>query len=96
MARAAAISEPDLPWMDHGEDRGFRWLVTVMLVLVLGSGVVVNLVELPEIVQKNLVDVSPRLAQLILEKQKIKPPPPKKEQPREEKKKEPEKKKEEP
>jgi TonB family protein len=56
----------------------------------------VNLVELPEIVQKNLVDVSPRLAQLILEKQKIKPPPPKKEQPREEKKKEPEKKKEEP
>ena len=96
MGRAATISEPNLPWMDHGEDRGFRWLVTVMLVLVLGGGVVLNLIELPEIVQKNLVDVSPRLAQLILEKQKIKPPPPKKEQPREEKKKEPEKKKEEP
>ncbi|HKJ52525.1 MAG TPA: AgmX/PglI C-terminal domain-containing protein, partial [Gammaproteobacteria bacterium] len=96
MARAAAISEPDLPWMDHGEDRGFRWLMIIMLVIFLGGGVVVNLIKLPEIVQKNLVDVSPRLAQLILEKQKIQPPPPKKEQPKQEKKKEPEKKKEEP
>ena len=95
MARAAAISEPNLPWMDHGEDRGFRWLTIVMLVIFLGGGVVLNLIELPEVVQKNLVDVSPRLAQLILEKQKIKPPP-KKEQPKQEKKKEPEKKKEEP
>jgi TonB family protein len=96
MASAAAISEPNLPWVDHGEDRGFRWLMAILLVLFLGGGVVTNLIELPEVVQKNLVDVSPRLAKLILEKQKVEPPPPKKEQPRQEKKKEPEKKKEEP
>ena len=96
MARAATISEPNLPWVNHEEDRGFRWLVTIMLLLFLGAGVVLNAIELPEVVQKNLVDVSPRLAQLILEKQKVKPPPPKKEKPKEVKKKEPEKKKEKP
>jgi hypothetical protein len=62
----------------------------VMLVLFLGAGVVLNLVKLPEIEQKNLVDVSPRLAKLILEKQKVKPPP-KKEKPKEKKKEEPKK-----
>ena len=98
MAKAAAIKEPNLPWADHSEDRGFKWLMIIMLVLFLGAGMVLNLIKLPEIEQKNLVDVSPRLAKLILEKQKVKPPP-KKEKPKEEKKEEPkkeEKKKEEP
>ncbi|MDH3389171.1 MAG: TonB family protein [Gammaproteobacteria bacterium] len=96
MAKATAINEPNLPWVDHSEDRGFRWLMIIMLVLFLGAGLVLNLIKLPEVAQQNLVDVSPRLAKLILEKQKVKPPP-KKEQPKEEvKKKEPEKKKEKP
>jgi len=96
MAKTTAINEPSLPWADHSEDRGFRWLMIIMLVLFLGAGLVLNLIKLPEIAQKNLVDVSPRLAKLILEKQKVKPPPVK-EKPKEEvKKKEPEKKKEEP
>ena len=85
-----------MPWVDHGEDRGFKWLMGILLVLFLGTGVVLNLITLPEIEQKNLVDVSPRLAKLILEKQKVKPPPPKPEPKKEEKKEEPEKKKEEP
>lgn len=97
MAKAAAIQEPSLPWVDYQEDRGFRRLVIVMLVLFMGAGIVLNGIKLPEIAKKNLVDVSPRLAKLILEKQKIKPPP-KKEKPKEEAKKEekkkPEKKKE--
>ena len=93
---AAALTEPNLPWVDHGEDRGFRWLMAILLVLFLGGGMFMNLIQLPEVVQKNLVDVSPRLAKLILEKKKVEPPPPKKEQPKQEKKKEPEKKKEEP
>ena len=95
MARAVAIPEPNLPWVDHQEDRSFRRIMIVTLLLFLGAGVVLNSIKLPEIVQKNLVDVSPRLAKLILEKQKIKPPPPKKEKPKEAKKKEPEKKKKE-
>ncbi len=97
MAKAGFINEPQLPWADHGEDRGFRALVIVLLVLFMAAGIVMNLVKLPEVEQKNLVDVSPRLAKLILEKQKIKPPPPPKPEPKpEEKKKEVEKKKEEP
>ena len=93
MARAVAITEPNLPWVDHQEDRSFRRIMIVMLLLFLGAGVALNTIKLPEVVQKNLVDISPRLAKLILEKQKIKPPPPKKEKPKEAKKKEPEKKK---
>lgn len=95
MAKAVIIPEPELPWAEHREDRGFRWLMIIMMVLFLGTGVVLNAIKLPEVVQKNLVDISPRLAKLILEKQKVKPPPPKKEKPKEEKKKEPEKKKKE-
>ncbi len=93
MARAAAIPEPNLPWVDHQEDRSFRRLMIIMLLLFLGVGVALNAIKLPEAVQKNLVDVSPRLAKLILDKQKVKPPPPKKEKPKEVKKKKLEKKK---
>ena len=98
MAKAVLLPEPELPWAEHQEDRGFRWLMIIMVVLFLGAGVVFNAIKLPEIVEKNLVDISPRLAKLILEKQKVKPPPPKKEKPKEEKKKEKpkEKKKEKP
>jgi len=94
MAKAVLIPEPELPWAEHQEDRGFRWLMIIMVVLFLGAGVVFNAVKLPEIVQKNLVDISPRLAKLILEKQKVKPPPPKKVIPKKEEQKKPEKKKE--
>jgi periplasmic protein TonB len=95
MAKAVAIAEPNLPWADHQEDRSFRWLMIIMLVLFLGTGLILNAIKLPELVQQNLVDVSPRLAKLILEKQKVKPPPPKKVIPKKEAKKEPEKKKKE-
>jgi len=95
MAKAVLIPEPELPWAEHQEDRGFRWLMIIMVVLFLGAGVVFNAITLPEIVQKNLVDISPRLAQLILEKQKVKPPPPKKVIPKKEEQKKAEKKKKE-
>jgi protein TonB len=95
MAKAVVIPEPELPWAEHQEDRSFRWLMIIMMVLFLGAGVVLNAIKLPEVVQKSLVDISPRLAKLILEKKKVKPPPPKKVIPKKEKKKEPEKKKKE-
>jgi TonB family protein len=94
--KAVAIPEPDLPWVDHQEDRSFRWLMIIMMVLFLGTGLILDAIKLPELVQKNLVDVSPRLAKLILEKQKVKPPPPKKVIPKKEEQKKPEKKKEKP
>jgi protein TonB len=96
MAKAVAIAEPNLPWVDHQEDRSFRWLMIIMLVLFFGAGLILDAIKLPELVQQNLVDVSPRLAKLILEKQKVKPPPPKKVITKKEKQKEQEKKKEKP
>jgi protein TonB len=75
MAKTATIREPELPWLDTSDDRRFFRLVTVMLLLFVGAGIVLNTIQLPEVVRQNLVDVSPRLAKLILEKQKVKPPP---------------------
>ncbi|HEY5738965.1 MAG TPA: AgmX/PglI C-terminal domain-containing protein [Gammaproteobacteria bacterium] len=76
MSATATARAGDMLWMDHQEDRGFRWLSIFLLVLFLTGGVVLNSIELPEVEQKRLVDVSPRLAKLILEKQKEPPPPP--------------------
>ncbi|MEM7562251.1 MAG: AgmX/PglI C-terminal domain-containing protein [Pseudomonadota bacterium] len=89
MARKAATMEPSLPWVEHGEDRGFRWLMTILIVLFIGAALFMNAIKLPEVERKTLDDISPRLAKLILEKKKVKPPPPpppKKEKPKEEKK----------
>ena len=93
MKKSATITEPNMPWLDDREDRFFRRLSIGMLLLFVAAGIVLNTVQLPEVIQKNLVDVSPRLAKLILEKQKIKPPP-KPEVPPPEKEKQPAKKKE--
>jgi protein TonB len=95
VAKNAPIAEPNMPWLDDREDRIFRRLSITMLLLFIGAGVVLNGIELPEIIQKNLVDVSPRLAKLILEKQKVEPPP-KPKAPPPEKEKQAEKKKEPP
>ena len=75
MAKTATRREPELPWLDTSDDRRFFRLVTVMLLLFVGAGIVLNTIQLPEVVRQNLIDVSPRLAKLILEKQKVKPPP---------------------
>ena len=88
-------TEPNLPWLDSREDRTFRWLAGVMLLLFIVAGLILNAIQLPEVEKKNLVDVSPRLAKLILEKQKVKPEP-KPEAPLPEKETQPEKKKAEP
>lgn len=95
MAKRVTIAEPNMPWLADREDRVFRWMSGVMLLLFIVAGLVLNAIKLPEIEQKNLVDVSPRLARLIMEKQQVKPPP-KQEAPLPEKEIQPEKKKAEP
>jgi len=94
MAQAAVILEPNLPWVESNEDRNFRRLLITLLIIFFVAGLVLDSLTLPEVTQKKLVDVSPRLARLILEKQKIKPPPPKIEKPKPEEKKKAEKPKE--
>lgn len=66
----------DLPWADSQEDRRFRRLLMIAVVVFLLAGLVLNLLPRPEFEKKQLVDVAPRLAQLILEKKKQPPPPP--------------------
>jgi len=85
------VLEPNLPWVESKEDRNFRRLTITLLIVFLVAGLVLNSLTLPEITQKKLVDVSPRLARLILEKQKVKPPSAKIEKPRVEEKKKVEK-----
>ena len=86
MAKAIHISEPNFPWAESHEDRLFKRMAIVMLLLFMSLGLVMNMLTLPEPEQRKLIDVSPRLAKLILEKKK-EPPPPKKEIPKPEKKK---------
>ncbi len=87
MVQAQAILEPNLPWVESNEDRNFNRLTIALLIIFLVAGLVLNSLTLPEVTQKSLVDVSPRLARLILEKQKLKPPPPKIVKPKAEEKK---------
>ncbi|MHC4222076.1 MAG: TonB family protein [Planctomycetota bacterium] len=94
MAATSIYIEPNLPWVETPEDRRFRRLSFTLLIIFMCLGLVLNMLTLPEPEQRKLIDVSPRLAKLILEKKKVVPPEPKIEKPKVEKKKEPEKKKE--
>lgn len=64
-----------LPWVDTENERRFKKILRVSLLLFVIVGIVIPYLPVPEINQKKLEDVSPRLARLIIEKQK-KPPPP--------------------
>ncbi len=81
MAKGVTILEPNMPWVENNEDRLFKRLTIVLLVFFFIAGIILNNLTLPKVAQKNLIDVSPRLAKLILEKKKI-PPPPKVEVPK--------------
>lgn len=95
------LHEPNLPWMEGAEDRFFRRASIIFAIVALLVGILFNLIQVPEIRQQPLQEVSPRLAQLILEK-KTPPPQPelkkviKKEPPKPKPEKKPEEKKPEP
>jgi len=95
-------TEPNLPWVEGQEDRLFKYLVIAFIIIFLLMGILINRLSVPEIQQKKLVDVAPRLAKLILDKKKVSPPPPlkkviKKEEPKKKKEeKKPETKKQDP
>lgn len=93
--------ELNFPWVEGKEDRLFKKLVIASIIIFMLLGLFINSLSVPEIKQKKLVDVSPRLAKLILEKKKPPPPPPlkkviKKEIPKKKVEKKPEVKKPEP
>ena len=53
-----------MPWNEHGEDRLFRWLSWILVVVFLIAGLIFNALTVPEPERRQLVDISPRLAQL--------------------------------
>ena len=67
--------EPFLPWVESQNDRRFKRILLICVVVFTVIGIIVPYLPTSEPVQKDLKSVSPRLAQLILEKKKQPPPP---------------------
>ena len=68
---------PILPW--HGqpdEDRRFRRILIIFLLLSLLVVITVSLTPRPVIDRQEVETIPPRLAKMILERKKIPPPPP--------------------
>ncbi len=70
------IDEPNLPWVEGSEDRLFKRMVILFSIVFMLLGFIINQLSVPEVEQKKLVEVAPRLAKLILDKKKVPPPPP--------------------
>ena len=68
--------EPFLPWVESENDRRFKRILLVCIVLSCILGAIVPFLPVPEPEQKDLKTVSPRLAKLITEVKKQPPPPP--------------------
>jgi TonB family protein len=92
MRHAATWNEPFLPWVESENDRRFKRILLITVSIFMVFGLIMPFLPVPEPERKDLQEVSPRLAKLILEKKKQPPPPPPK--PKEEKKKETPKKEE--
>ncbi|HID50024.1 MAG TPA: TonB family protein [Chromatiales bacterium] len=80
MSYSNTWNEPFLPWVESENDRRFKRMLLVSILFFSVLGIVVSFLPVPEVEQKELKDVSPRLAKLILEKKQ--PPPPPKPKPR--------------
>lgn len=69
--------EPVLPWSETDNDQRFKKILRISLILSIIFGVAMPFLPAPKPEQRRLEQVSPRLAKLIIEKQKRKPPIPK-------------------
>jgi len=95
MRRVNTWDEPFLPWVESENDRRFRRQALIWVAILMTLGIIVPFLPVPEPEIRELQDVSPRLAKLVLEKQiqeKKAPPPPKPETRKKEPEKKPEKK----
>ncbi len=76
MAHTNTWDEPFLPWVESENDRRFKRLAIIFLLIATTLSAIVPFLPTVEPVQKDLKSVSPRLAKLLLEKKKQPPPPP--------------------
>jgi len=73
---SAIVLSFDMSWgVANSDDTRFKRLVRTNLLVALVLGIIIPFLPLPEI-EKPAVDEPPRLAQLIFEKEEVKPPPP--------------------
>ncbi len=73
---SATVLSYNMSWgFTNPDDARFKRIVRTNLLIALVLGIVIPLLPLPEI-EKPVIDEPPRLAQLIFEKEEIKPPPP--------------------
>lgn len=75
MSYSPTWQEPFLPWVESENDRRFKRILRNTLLLFVVLGLIIPFLPVPEVEQKELQEVAPRLARLILEKQKAPPPP---------------------
>lgn len=67
--------EPFLPWVESANDRRFKRILLISIIVFSILGLIIPFLPTPELVKKDLKTISPRLAQLVLEKRKLPPPP---------------------
>lgn len=75
MSHIDTWNEPFLPWVESENDRRFKRILLVCIIVFSIIGLIIPYLPTPKPVQKDLKSVSPRLAQLVLEKKKLPPPP---------------------
>ncbi len=75
--RPSFVHHDTLPWTQlEGEESRFRWITAITLVAALIFGLIIPQIEIPEVDRAEKRKLPPRLAQVILERKKIKEPPP--------------------
>ena len=75
MSKEITWDVPFLPWVESENDRRFKKILLICLLLAALIGLIVPFLPTLEPEQKELKSVSPRLARLVVEQKKIPPPP---------------------
>jgi len=75
MSRINTWDEPFLPWVQSANDRRFLKILLINIVVFTMFGAIVPYLPTSEPIKKDLKTISPRLAELVLEKRKLPPPP---------------------
>jgi len=73
MGYANTWNEPFLPWVESENDRRFKRTLLISIIIFSLLGGVMAVLPKPELEQRELKDVAPRLAKLIIEKKKRPP-----------------------
>ncbi len=75
MSHASVPEELFLPWVESSNDRRFKKILIVFVTVFTLISLIVPFLPTPEIIQRDLKTVAPRLSRLIIEKKKLPPPP---------------------